>query len=153
MSKFEEMDHPKDNLFVSDIAFTNLKTRQGKMTEPHRFIIVDKDYDNGKLVYKGVMLKSNHKDDPKANKFNRKFPDNIYIDDEHSAMSIKRGKGGEGIAAVDEIFEFTPDQIISNTGYWKGRMKPEFMSFLEDRIRDAGTGKNKDKYWLAAEHQ
>ena len=136
----------KVNLKPGDLVMaTNFYSPQfGKRVEnsPHYIVVI---YENHNGKYFGYLMSSNIK---KANKNNPDKPtyyDSVYIDDTSSILYKGHLKSIPGFINVGDLVSFTDDDL--NGSWFKGKVTYEFLDFVRDAARNAGTGKNKEVYW------
>ena len=120
----------------------------GRISLPHRIVVVDSVINNnGVINCKGRVMSSNI---ALSNKYNERFPNNIYIDDYDSILSSGKTVGKKSAYInVKDIITFTNNDL-SDAGTWKGHISAEFEDFLNSCIQNYNQdqNKNKDVYWI-----
>lgn len=124
-------------------------SENGRIYLPHRIVVIDSvvNNDNDLITYTGRVLSSQIHN---SNKYNDRYPNNIYINDYDTILSSGRGTGGKPVFInVGDTITFT-NTDLSDSGTWKGHITDEFNEFLsvciqnykEDRL------KNRDIFWV-----
>ena len=100
----------------------------GANDKPHRVIVISGvDNADWAFTYHGYVLSSQVR---KANKNNKRFPNNIYISNYDTILKFGKFIGGkEVILKVDEVITFK-NTDLSDHGTWKGHVTDEFFEFL-----------------------
>lgn len=108
----------------------------------HRFLIIKKILSSDDITsYKGFVLSSNINN---SNLRNMRYPDNIYVD-KYDWM-LKSGGYSRKPCYINtrELFTFKPTEF-SDSGTYKGTVKPAFMEFIKQCQERVGTHDN--QYW------
>lgn len=114
----------------------------------HRFLIVKKSTSSdGVPVYEGLVFSSNINN---SNLRNMKYPDNIYID-KYDWM-LKSGGYSRKPCYINtrELFNFRATEF-SESGTYKGTVKPDFMTFVRQCQDRVGTHDNQYWRWINGE--
>ena len=119
------------------------------ITSPHRiFVVADAEGEPGNRIFKGYLLSSQVR---KANYYDKRFPNNIYIDDYSTILA-------RGPHRTDEVFVNLSDLYIieeskmdrEHSGLWKGHAKQEFIDFIDNAVSVLNSGKSiSDIYWIS----
>lgn len=115
---------------------------------PHRiFVVEDATGEIGSRIFRGYLISSQVR---KANYYDKRFPNNIYIKDYSTILA-------RGPQRNDEVFLnladcYTIDEKLmdrESSGLWKGHATQEFIDFIDKVIRDISEGKSTHKtYWI-----
>lgn len=114
----------------------------------HRFLIVKKTISlDGVPVYDGLVFSSNINN---SNLRNMRYPDNIYID-KYDWM-LKSGGYSRKPCYINtgELFNFKATEF-SESGTYKGTVKPAFMTFVRQCQDRVGTYDNQYWRWINGE--
>lgn len=123
-------------------------TQNGKIELPHRIVVIDSVIKEDKILYTGRVLSSQIKN---SNKYNSRYPNNIYINNYDSILSLGRKIGAKPIYInISDIITFTNDDL-SDSGTWKGHISDEFRLFMDMCISNYEKDKtlNKSIFWEA----
>ena len=123
-------------------------SENGRIELPHRIVVIDSVEKKDKIYYTGRVLSSQIKN---SNKYNDKYPNNIYIGNYDSILSIGRTVGEKPVYInISDIITFT-NEDLSDSGTWKGHISKEFERFMHDCISNYEKDKtiNKDIFWKA----
>lgn len=106
-------------------------SENGRIELPHRIVVIDSAEKKDKIYYTGRVLSSQIKN---SNKYNDWYPNNIYIDNYDSILSIGRTVGEKpAYINVSDVVTFT-NKDLSDSGTWKGHISKEFEIFIQDCI-------------------
>jgi hypothetical protein len=119
------------------------------ITSPHRiFIIEDSEGDLGNRIFKGYLLSSQVR---KANYYNSKYPNNIYID--NYGTIIERGPQThcEAFINLSDLYVIQENQMDPEaSSLWKGRVTPEFINFIDSAVESLNKGESIAHYhWMS----
>ena len=113
--------------------------RTGHQNSPHRILVITSSTDG---EYSGYILSSKIE---KANKYNSKFPNNIYIQDYDTILDIGRKIGSKEVfIRVDDLVSFKASDL-SDWGTWKGRVNSKFFDFVEQCRKNYLLDKNMNR--------
>lgn len=120
--------------------------RNGKIEFPHRVVVIDSIIEKDRVYYTGRVLSSQIKS---SNKYNKNFPNNIYINNYDTILSSGKTVGGKPVYIdVSDVITFTCNDL-SDSGTWKGHVSKEFDKFIEVCIDNYKINKtlNKNVFW------
>ena len=121
-------------------------SKNGRSDLPHRIVVIDSVEKKDKIYYAGRVLSSQIKN---SNKYNDRYPNNIYIDNYDSILSLGRTVGEKSVYInISDVITFT-NEDLSDSGTWKGHISKEFELFMQDCISNYEKDKtmNKDIFW------
>lgn len=139
--KHQEARDPKPGDIVVVHSFYSPQSHSFVNNRNH-YVIIFKESD--KKFY-GYALSSN---DKKANKYNPDKPvyyDSIFIKDTATILYKGHVSSKPAIINVGDYVSFTLDDLEDR--WYKGKVSYEFLNFIRDAARNAGTGKNKNVFW------
>ena len=116
--------------------------------DPHRVLLIQASNrgEDGIVKYKGFLLSS--KATEKANRYNSRYPNNIWIKDTATILWRGRREHKEGFIRVDDVVEFDSTDLAAS-GVWKGHVSNKFFRFVNNCYQNYVDGKdNSHKYWL-----
>lgn len=135
-----------------DIIMANngVSEREGGMNieSPHRiFIIEDAVGEFGNRIFRGYLLSSQVR---KANYYDRRFPNNLYISDYSTIIARGPKREGEVFINLSDLYTVHESRMdLEHTSLWKGHVKQEFIDFIEAAVSDIKAGKPiSNKYWI-----
>ena len=144
-------DHQHE-IVKGDIIMANNGVSQRELgmniISPHRiFIIEDAVGEVGKRLFKGYLLSSQVR---KANKNNKNFPNNIYIENYSTILARGAAKEGEAFLNLSDLYVIEESRMdISRGGFWKGHATSEFIHFIDTAIAAKNEGKSLTNYcWI-----
>ena len=115
---------------------------------PHRiFIIEDAVGEVGERVFKGYLLSSQVR---KANKNNKNFPNNIYIENYSTILARGAANDKEAFLNLSDLYVIEENKMdTSRGGFWKGHATQEFINFIDAAIAAKNEGKPLTNYcWV-----
>ncbi len=115
---------------------------------PHRvFVIEDAVGPVGDRVFKGYLLSSKV---DKANYYNSRFPNNIYIKDYSTILARGPLREAEAFINLSDLYTIEERLMdLDRGGIWKGHATQEFIDFIDKAVEDLNNGKSiKDTYWI-----
>lgn len=117
---------------------------------PHRvFIIEDATGEPGHRIFKGYLLSSRIE---KANYNNKKFPNNIYIDNYASILAKGPCYNTKSFINLSDLYTIKEEEIDEHSSLWKGHATQEFIEFIDDAVNKIKNGQNAANiYWLCEE--
>ena len=124
-------------IIKGDIIMANNGVSQRELgmdiISPHRiFIIEDAVGKVGERLFKGYLLSSQVR---KANKNNKNFPNNIYIENYSTILARGAAKEGEAFLNLSDLYVIEESRMdISRGGFWKGHATQEFIHFIDTAI-------------------
>ena len=126
---------------VGDIVFVpQIETATG-IISGHRILVisrVDKD------TYKGFIMSSKV---DKANKYNKHFPNNLFVNNYNDILIKGPLKNCSIIVAVDNLVSFNRNEL-SEKGSFKGHVKDNFLQFVLNGYNNYLNGiSNKNMFW------
>ena len=135
----------------SVITTNSYSQNSGSSTGKHYVMVVD-SVDEGEddlFKYRGFLISTQT---DKANKYNSRYPNNLYIDDVRSIFyGNSRVSSAEVLIRVDDLVEFTSRDIYPEKAY-KGKVSNKFWRFVANGSANYHSGKsylNKNKYWIS----
>ena len=114
----------------------------------HRiFIIEDAVGEVGERVFKGYLLSSQVR---KANKNNKNFPNNIYIENYSTILARGAANDKEAFLNLSDLYVIEESKMdTSRGGFWKGHATQEFINFIDAAIAAKNEGKPLTNYcWV-----
>ena len=114
----------------------------------HRiFIIEDAVGEVGERVFKGYLLSSQVR---KANKNNKNFPNNIYIENYSTILARGAANDREAFLNLSDLYVIEESKMdTSRGGFWKGHATQEFIHFIDTAIAAKNEGKSLTNYcWV-----
>ena len=117
---------------------------------PHRiFIIEDAVGKVGERVFKGYLLSSQVR---KANKNNKNFPNNIYIENYSTILARGAANDREAFLNLSDLYVIEESRMdTSKGGFWKGHATQEFIHFIDTAIAAKNEGKSLTNYcWVGS---
>ena len=118
----------------------------GRVEPPYRVVVVDGVEERDRVTYTGRVLSSQIRN---SNKYNSKYPNNVYIDDYDTILSTGKAVGRKPVYInISDIITFTNNDL-SDSGTWKGHISDEFDRFIKRCISNyqANEMSNKDVFW------
>lgn len=115
---------------------------------PHRiFIIEDAIGEIGSRVFRGYLLSSQVR---KANYYNERFPNNIYINDYSTILARGPQRNAEVFLNLADCYTIDERLMdIESGGFWKGHATQEFIDFIDKVIAEIKEGKSAGRtYWI-----
>ena len=115
---------------------------------PHRiFIIEDAVGVVGERIFKGYLLSSQVR---KANKNNKNFPNNIYIENYSTILARGAANDKEAFLNLSDLYVIEESKMDTSRGsFWKGHATQEFINFIDAAIAAKNEGKPLTNYcWV-----
>ena len=115
---------------------------------PHRiFIIEDAVGEVGERVFKGYLLSSQVR---KANKNNKNFPNNIYIENYSTILARGAANDKEAFLNLSDLYVIEESKMDTSRGsFWKAHATQEFINFIDAAIAAKNEGKPLTNYcWV-----
>ena len=117
---------------------------------PHRvFIIEDVTGEPGHRIFKGYLISSRIE---KANYNNKKFPNNIYIDNYASILAKGPRYNTKNLINLSDLYVIKEEEIDEHSSLWKGHATQEFIEFIDNTVNKIKNGQDTANiYWLREE--
>ncbi len=117
---------------------------------PHRvFIIENAIGEPGHRIFKGYLISSRIE---KANYNNKKFPNNIYIDNYASIIAKGPCYNTKNLINLSDLYVIKEEEIDEHSSLWKGHATQEFIDFIDDTVNKIKNGQDTTNiYWLGKE--
>ena len=114
---------------------------------PHRvFVIEDAVGQVGNRIFKGYLLSSQK---GKANYYNKKFPNNIYIKDYSTILARGPHRETEAFINLSDLYTIEERLMDLEASVWKGHATQEFIDFVDKAVKDITEGKSThETYWI-----
>lgn len=134
---------------VGDIIMTNRYKSHGSYVEDsqHKILVVTSRVESDGIInYEGFLLSSKAKE--KSNKYNERYPHNIYINPYNSILYKGAPSNKQEVfIRVDDLVKFT-NMDLSISGSWKGKASWEFLNFVQRCANNYRAGKDNSKiFW------
>ena len=117
---------------------------------PHRvFIIEDATGEPGHRIFKGYLISSRIE---KANYNNKKFPNNIYINNYASILAKGPRYNTKNLINLSDLYVIKEEEIDEHSSLWKGHATQEFIEFIDSTVNKIKNGQDTSNiYWLQEE--
>ena len=134
-----------------DIIMANngQSSREGGMPilSAHRiYVIEDVTGEYGSRTFKGYLLSSRVQ---KANYYNKKFPNNIYIENYYSILARGPANDKEAFVNLSDLYVIEEQLMNRESSLWKGHAKQSFIDFIDEAVATKGRGESiEDFFWM-----
>lgn len=117
---------------------------------PHRvFIIEDVTGEPGHRIFKSYLISSRVE---KANYNNKKFPNNIYINNYASILAKGPRYDTKNLINLSDLYIIKEEEIDEHSFLWKGHATQEFIEFIDSTVNKIKNGQDTANiYWLHEE--
>ena len=117
---------------------------------PHRvFIIEDATGEPGHRIFNGYLISSRIE---KANYNNKKFPNNIYINNYASILAKGLRYNTKNLINLSDLYVIKEEEIDKHSSLWKGHATQEFIEFIDNTVNKIKNGQDTSNiYWLQEE--
>jgi len=113
---------------------------------PHRvYIIEDAVGKPGSRTFRGYLISSKVE---KANYYNKKFPNNIYIQNYDTILEKGKRFFSENLINLADLYTIEESKISVDSTIWKGHAKDEFIDFIDEVALKIKNGEDTSNiYW------
>jgi len=135
----------KGDIIMANNGISN-RANGMSIESPHRvFIIENATGAPGHRIFKGYLLSSRVE---KANYNNKKFPNNLYIDNYASIISKGPTYEVASIINLSDLYTIKEEEIDERSTLWKGHATQEFIDFIDNAISKLNSGQSiANMYW------
>ncbi len=136
----------KGDIIMANNGQSNREGGMPILSEHRVYVVEDVTGEYGSRTFKGYLLSSRVQ---KANYYNKKFPNNIYIENYSSILAKGPANDKEAFINLADLYEIDERLMNRESSLWKGHAKQSFIDFIDNAVAAKSRGESTEEiFWL-----